>query len=245
MSYNSHFVKNTLAEIMQDDQSLRLLTRQLELIKEAGFKPPLIAAAQADISARVKLNEKEGSELFKRNIEASRKFLDLIEKVLGHRDVYYWGRGEPSKAGLIEQFPGFKALHEVGVKIGQEAQPWHLQTAAFTEDLINLGGDHYDRTITASWHALGQRVLSYASPHPGAENPDLARRRHGMMLYKCGYDGHQEQHLGLRTADVAGFLESLWLPHHDDLPDPRTGWSTPWPGRVSAKESTISATRPS
>lgn len=189
LSYNTYFIKTILAAVMADDAMRGELVRQLELIREAGFRPPLIAAAQADISARVKLDEAEGARHFNENIAASGRLVDLVEKVLGHRDVYFWGRGEPSRSGLLEQFKGFSALKEVGVKIGQEAKPWHLDVAGHQEDLVNLGGAYYDRQYTAPWHALGQRVLSYASPHPGAENPDLSRRCHGMMLYKAWFDG--------------------------------------------------------
>ena len=189
LSYNSHFRDIILARVMESDTMRGELVRQLELIREAGFRPPLIAAAQADISARVKLDDEEGARHFKENIAASAQFLDAVEKVLGHREVYFWGRGEPSRGGLIEQFTGFDALHGVGVKIGQEAKAWHLDVAGHLEDLVNLGGNYYDRQYTAPWHAMGQRVLSYASPHPGAENPDLSRRCHGMMLYKAWFDG--------------------------------------------------------
>lgn len=189
LSYNKYFHKVILARVMEDDTMLSDLVRQLELIHEAGFRPPLIAAAQGDISARVTRAEEEGAQHFDENIAASAKLLDLVEKILGHRDVYFWGRGEPSRAGLLEQFEGFTALHDVGIKIGQEAKPWHLDVAGHLEDLVNLGGNYYDRQYTASWHALGQRVLSYASPHPGAENPELSRRAHGMMLYKMWFDG--------------------------------------------------------
>ena len=198
-----------LANVMDNEESRQVLTRQLELVKEAGFKPPLIAPTQADISCRVKMNEKEGKEIFDRNIEASKKLLDLVEKVLGHRDVYFWGRGEPSRGGLIEELEGFKALHGVGVKIGQEAQPWHFSIAGHLEDLVNMGGAYYDRKITAPWHALGQRVVSYASPHPGAENPDMARRMHGMMLYKSWFDGTKNNTWNSRRQNWLDF----WNPY--------------------------------
>ncbi len=189
LSYNSHFRDIILARVMEDETKRGELVRQLELIREAGFRPPLIAAAQADISARVKRDDEEGARHFKENIAAAGQLMDLVGEVLGHRDVYFWGRGEPSRAGLIEQFEGFAALRGVGVKIGQEAKSWHLDVAGHLEDLVNLGGTYYDRQFTAPWHAVGQKVLSYASPHPGAENPDLSRRCHGMMLYKAWFDG--------------------------------------------------------
>lgn len=191
LSWNAYKMHQsyTLAAVMENEESKKILTRQLELVGKAGFKPPLINPSIADISARVKMDEEEGREIFDRNIAAAKQLLDLIEKILGHRDVYFWGRGEPSRAGMLEQFEGIQALHSVGVKIGQEAQPWHLEAAGHLEDLVNMGGAHYDRMKTAPWHAVGQRMLSYAGPHPGAENPDMSRRYHGMIPYKSWFDG--------------------------------------------------------
>ncbi len=178
-----------LARIMEDTALRGVLLRQLELIREAGFRPPLIAAAQADISYRVDTKGEEGARHFRENIAASAKYMDMIEQVLGHRDVYYWGSGEPSPAAVTNQFEGFRALKAIGIKIGSEGQPWLIGADAGLVDLVNLGGAFFNRGITAAWHARNGRVLWYAGPHPGAKNPLQSRRVHGMLGYQAHFDG--------------------------------------------------------
>jgi hypothetical protein len=64
----------------------------------------------------------------------------------------------------------------------------HFPLVGYSEDFCNLGGAP-KREHAAQWHAVGGRITSYASPHTGPESPDLARRNHGMLLYKAWYDG--------------------------------------------------------
>ncbi len=40
------------------------------------------------------------------------------------------------------------------------------------------------------WHAAGARVINYAEPFPGPENPAWFRRKMGLEMYKSNYDGH-------------------------------------------------------
>lgn len=60
------------------------------------------------------------------------------------------------------------------------------------------------------WHAAGARVLNYAEPFPGPENPAIFRRKLGLELYKTCYDGHM----------MHGFLTTHWNEFTDWPEDP-------------------------
>lgn len=168
-------------------RSTDMLTADLKLQKEAGFKPPLFGVMSAAVTGFSPKDEyPEIFEKFKKNLAGA---LNLVESITGSRDVFLWGWGEPGRKRVKDQLDGWHAAHEMGAMVGSEGKPWHFPIAGYAEDLAHLGGAFYDREYTAPWHALGQRVTAYANPHPGAENPDMSRRIHGMMLYKNWFDG--------------------------------------------------------
>lgn len=203
-SYNYYYGKNDpeghryeLANVMADPEQKAVLVRNLELVKEAGFRPPLIAAARACITQRTKVlrtrtNEYSTAEvdaIYSGYLKASRELLDLVEQKLGHRDVYFWGAGEPEREVVANQLDGFRALQAIGIKIGSEGQPWMADADEGVVDLVNLGGAFFDRKQTEVWHRRGGRALWYAGPHPGAKDPDKSRRVHGMLGYQAHFDG--------------------------------------------------------
>ncbi|MDD3927586.1 MAG: hypothetical protein PHT33_13100, partial [bacterium] len=115
--------------------------------------------------------------------------LSIIKKTLGHQDVYFFGVDEPGKGSLLGQADAWKGLHEMGAKVYCTSKDWHYELVGFAEDIGNYGGHDVKREYAARRHALGGRIMSYAGPHTGPENPDLSRRNHGMLLYKAWYDG--------------------------------------------------------
>ena len=186
----------------------KLAARTFELVREAGFKPPLFATFRASMSARYP-PATHGTD-YANALEGARMMLDDLEKIVGHRQVYAWGAGEPHPSTLKKQLPGWKALQEMGVMIGGEGKPWHLGIAGFAEELIDFGGQaYYERSFTDPWHSVGHRVLCYANPHPGNENPEVSRRHHGMMLYKAGYDGTCNHAWFVARDNILDF----WLPY--------------------------------
>ncbi len=60
------------------------------------------------------------------------------------------------------------------------------------------------------WHAAGGRVINYAEPFPGAENPAWFRRKIGLEIYKSRYDGHM----------MHGFVSPHWNEFSDFPEDP-------------------------
>ena len=60
----------------------------------------------------------------------------------------------------------------------------------FTGDFNDLDSTTYiSREWADLWHAAGGRIMNYADPFPGAENPAWFRRRIGLQMYKDHYDG--------------------------------------------------------
>ena len=176
-----------LSGFPEDKERQALIIRNLGLVKDAGFKAPLFAPFSA--SGSIGLQGETGTEKLAQYMKGAEEYLKITRRILGHQDVYAWGAGEPGRKTILAQMPGWEALHGIGVKISSEAQPRHFPIAGYAEDMVNMGGEHFTRECTAPWHALGQRVMSYASPHAGPENPALMRRTHGMMLYKAWFDG--------------------------------------------------------
>lgn len=186
-----------LPNIMADAREKAILARNLEMVREAGFQPPLMAAARADITyniVKLRANADEYSKeeldaIYKSYMDAAKEFLELMNSVLGHREAYFWGSGEPSPPVVAAQLEGFRALKELGIKIGSEGQPWMVESDEGVVDLVNLGGAFFDHKFTHPWHKRGGLALWYAGPHPGAKNPDKSRRVHGMMGYQAHFDG--------------------------------------------------------
>lgn len=78
-----------------------------------------------------------------------------------------------------------------------------IKAGAYNVDLFNTPYDRnarFEGEEARIAHALGLRLMSYASPHSGPENPDLIRRTHGLMLYKSDYDGVKQ----------CGYKPKLW-----------------------------------
>jgi hypothetical protein len=236
-SYNYYYGKISseghlyeLANVMADAEQKAVLIRNLELVKEAGFRPPLIAAARACITQRTKVlrtrtNEFSAAEvdaIYSGYLKAAKELLDLVEQKLGHRDVYFWGAGEPAREVVANQLDGFRALQALGIKIGSEGQPWMADADEGVVDLINLGGAFFDRKHTDRWHARGGRALWYAGPHPGAKDPDKSRRVHGLMGYQAHFDGTKNNTWGDRWLDFHspyGYHITMIYPTRDGVID--------------------------
>lgn len=186
----------------------KLSVRTLELVKEAGFQPPIFDAFSAALSLKYPPATR-GTE-YTNALVGARMMFDDIEKIVGHREIYAWGAGEPGNSAIKAQLPGWKALQAMGIKVGGEGNPRHLAIAGFAEELVDFGGqDFYERAFTIPWHMIGHRVLCYAGPHPGNENPDVSRRHHGMMLYKACFDGTCNHAWFVGRDNILDF----WLPY--------------------------------
>ena len=109
----------------------------------------------------------------------------------GFTDVYFSAADEARGDALRAQRANMRKVHEAGGKIF---------VASYAYDSFHLVGDlldmpvlagpvAIDRTQLTAYRASGGKVLSYASPQGGIEEPILYRRNYGLALWEDGYAG--------------------------------------------------------
>ena len=127
--------------------------------------------------------------LFARDLQRQ---LDFYDRHIGPGVSFFnCGASEASSYGaLVHQMEqGVDAYHATGRAF--------LMTHGMGEALPYFTGDFNDMDTTTHisrewadlWHAAGGRIMNYANPFPGAENPAWFRRRIGLQMYKDHYDG--------------------------------------------------------
>jgi hypothetical protein len=164
-----------------DKQSIQIFERELELIRDAKFVPPLFSPFSA--SGSVFYPKYRNPERYKQYLRDAQTAMDLVKKVLGHSDVYMFGFDEPGMTVLLAQQDGWKDLQKLGAKIYSTSKDSHYPSVGYGEMVSNYAGT-INRQTTAKWNLLGHGVMNYASPHTGPENPEFNRRFHGLPLYK-------------------------------------------------------------
>ena len=115
--------------------------------------------------------------------------IDWVKKHLGHSEVHFYGNDEAAGyMGLrTMQEPLWEAIHEVGGKISTAGGPSSFERVP---DLLNVHAITVNEMRHANnWHSVGGRLLNYASPFSGPENPLIFRRQSGLLMYKLNYDG--------------------------------------------------------
>ncbi|HOL67737.1 MAG TPA: hypothetical protein PKX93_09805, partial [bacterium] len=168
-----------------DDRNKKIFIRNLKLVKEAGFLPPLF---DAFVSSGSFWFPPETTETYQKYLQDATEALKLIEKILGHREVYFFGYDEPGRKTLLAERQGWKDLTRLGARIYSTGRTKsHFPLVGYAEHFVNCPENN--RESAEKWHLLGHRIASYACPHTGPENPDLVRRRHGLVLYKANFDG--------------------------------------------------------
>ena len=174
------------------------MRRDLEIMKEAGLRTrPIFGPVNAMVYRADRLTPERLAEFTETTDEA----FALIEEVLGHHDLFARGWDEPGRQTVIAQRPLWEYIHQRGGRIYSTGKSWHLTWAGHAEDFTNLGG-WTDRDQVARWHQTGGLVSNYAAPHTGPENPDVARRAHGMVIYKDGEDGTFNYHYYEGTTNI-------------------------------------------
>jgi hypothetical protein len=167
-----------------------VFVRQLQIMKEAGFRTkPLFGGGWAScdygwMSKPKERREPKEFEAFKKRMDET---FDLVEQVLGHREIYCNCWDEAAKSILTGQQDCWRYVHEKGGRIWATSNPSHFALVGHAEDVSDSPGISREKAI--QWHALGGRVMMYATPHTGPENPDLFRRTHGLQMYKAHCDG--------------------------------------------------------
>ena len=123
-------------------------------------------------------------------------------------DVYFYGRDEALWSGgvpaqeaidiLTSQRPIWEQVREMGGKIFVAGYPGgHFSDTRSPGD-FGFVGDILDLFIcyrtpskeeAARWHSVGHKILAYANPVVGYEQPETYRRNYGLLLWQMDYDG--------------------------------------------------------
>jgi hypothetical protein len=172
----------------------KILAENLEIYKKAGLRTDtIIGAISANDWQYSGLPEVRNNPLEKQPVPADLiRRMDLgyevMRKAVGHSNIYCIGADEPSMARLVAERKPWRYIHDKGLKTFNTGNDGHLTYGGYNEDFVNYGGS-LTREAADKWHAFGGRMTSYANPHTGPENPDFARRAHGMELYQANADG--------------------------------------------------------
>lgn len=116
-----------------------------------------------------------------------RKTLTVAEKY-GFKDLYVYGIDEARGHMLALQRQAWMSVRKAGGKV----------FVAGYKGAFSIIGDVLDMQIQAGtpsredaemWHRAGHKILSYANPQAGPENPEVFRRNFGLYLWLMNYDG--------------------------------------------------------
>jgi hypothetical protein len=171
----------------------KLFAENVEIYKKAGLRTDTIFRAVPGYDHKFSSSPESRNNPIEKQptpVELYRKVdvaLEIMVKAVGHSNIYTWGAGEPAMGRLISERKPRKYIHDKGLKTLSEGNDGHLIYGGYNEDFLNRAG--YTKESADKWHAAGARITTYADPHTGPENPDFARRTHGMDLYMANLDG--------------------------------------------------------
>lgn len=175
------------------EKGVELLKTELTLLKETGMvTQPLLSSESLYFSRTPKAEMapgefEKGGEGFKKRLEL---FRNTVKEVLGHTDIYAtsWDEAGVKLIKVMREQSGYLADYPDLKMWVTTARNKHSNMAGHLIDYANQAG-WPTREQAATWHAIGSKVASYASPHTGVENPDTYRRWEGLARYKANYDG--------------------------------------------------------
>ena len=153
------------------------LERIFALRREAGMVGGPLLILGVNISAP--------PDLLKATIELAKRH--------GFTEVYFAAQDEARGEALRAQRADMKRVHDAGGKVF---------VANFSGDSFQIVGDLLDLPVLSgaltkpttlatvrAYHAAGGKVMSYANPQGGIEEPQTYRRNYGLALWKAGFDG--------------------------------------------------------
>ena len=158
----------------------------------------------------------------------AKKYIKVAKKH-GYSDIYFYGMDEASAESLSAQRLAWMAFHEVGAKVfvaGYTATTSPPGNYALMGDIqdMQVCAFYPDRAEAAKWHSQGQKILSYANPQLGQEQPQTYRANYGLLLWQYNYDGGMNfnYHWCYGPETDPGFL--LGVQQYSDLGPIIKGW---------------------
>lgn len=178
------------------DSAEEIFTREVKLRKDAGFplKPIISGGAADDFGYNLYLrHNKETPEKTKESMDAFKKRIDasiaMTEKLLGHKDIYYYAIDEATGADTMRFMAMYRDyIFSKGTRVISSGWGNNYMFMPSMETM-HAEAAIIDKEIADRWHAIKGKLISYAGPFAGPDNPDLMRRSHGMRMYRANYDG--------------------------------------------------------
>jgi hypothetical protein len=175
-----HGVSNP--NIYQSFDSKALLKKALEIRREVGFNNRAIyylgksaSVAQTDVA--------------RADLSASITVLRQIGQPLGYAELYIFGKDEAKGLALHQQLPSWQFVRStLGQKVFTTGYKGTFDSVGAQLDLLILAGEPNPDEIK-KFHDANKRVMTYAYPQSGPENPELFRRNFGINLWALGSDG--------------------------------------------------------
>jgi len=158
-----------------------LFDRAMELRKKAGIR----------IEPFLTLGTGTGAPTSEKALNAlKQRVRSCVARVDKHgvKQLYIYGIDEAKGDRLRAERAAFRAVHEAGAKV----------FVACYVDFFYVVGDLLDMAVFAHKpspshahlaHGVGHKILSYANPQCGVEEPETYRRNFGLVLWKAGFDG--------------------------------------------------------
>lgn len=115
--------------------------------------------------------------------------VELAKKYLPEPEVYFYGNDEAAGYyGLrICQEPFWTAVLQNGGHVCGAGAQTSFEQVADMQDFMAITTNR--REWADQWHSVGARLLNYACPFSGPENPYMFRWKSGLYMYKLHYDG--------------------------------------------------------
>jgi hypothetical protein len=157
------------------------LPKVLEIRNRAGFRSgPLFTLGQSTGAG--------GNPEHLASLKAAvGKWLDLARRH-GHDEVYFYGLDEARGDRLASQRPSWQAVREAGGKTFVAGYHGSFEAVGDLQDVLVFAGPP-DPDEAAKYHGIGHKILSYANPQCGCEQPERYRRNYGLLLWKKRFDG--------------------------------------------------------
>lgn len=172
----------TNPNIYQSFDSTSLLKRALEIRREVGLTNKNIYYLGKSASIAQTMDART-------DLSKSVSIMRQMCSTLGYTDLYFFGKDEAKGALLNQQLSSWQyARDSLGVKVFTTGYKGTFDSVGQQLDLFVLAGEPISEEI-AKFHGAGKRVMTYAYPQSGPENPELFRRNFGINLLAQGSDG--------------------------------------------------------
>ena len=133
-----------------------------------------------------------GDEASLKDLNAFKERVDFVSQVAsetGVKTVFYYGKEERPVDGYSEQLPAWEVVRQSGEAIFVALNDRYFEKEQLAIPEVFVYHDEISRANSQRVKSLNSKILSYANPQVGVENPALYRGNYGFNLIKNGFDG--------------------------------------------------------